>query len=328
MQIPKGKGKGKDNKGDFKGHGKGLNGKGKGQYYGGYANYVGNEYAPNPIPLQAQHHSTYPQLMATPWNNQMIGTLCSFETKNMYAEICEDDDDDEFPKIENLKSWPPVVCRLPAAASQQQRVSGENQPDSEAANFKEIPWKVFKKKVQKKLKPQMKGHTDCEFDLECLLADNENQQMHLNPMSKGDWEKVSFMVDSGASETVANEEMFEGFPLSETSSTGTEYSSACNGGPSIKNAGEKVIEVMNGNGEMNFMKVQMCSNLNPRKFLASVSRISQAGHRVVFDVPEEGSYIENKITGVKTWLRQEGGVYYLDLWVSPASTFGRPGANM
>ena len=44
------------------------------------------------------------------------------------------------------------------------------------------------------------------------------------------------------------------------------------------------------------MKVQMCTNLNERKFLASVSRINQAGQRVVFDTPEFGSYIENKKT--------------------------------
>ena len=61
-----------------------------------------------------------------------------------------------------------------------------------------------------------------------------------------------------------------------------------------------------------------------------MSRLSQAGHRVVFDDPISGSYIENKSTRVKTWLRQAGGVYFLDLWVkpSPSSTspiFRRPG---
>ena len=62
----------------------------------------------------------------------------------------------------------------------------------------------------------------------------------------------------------------------------------------IKNAGEKRIEVITANGVESYMKVQMCDNLN----LASVSRLSQAGHRVVFDDPISGSYIENKSTGV------------------------------
>ena len=47
----------------------------------------------------------------------------------------------------------------------------------------------------------------------------------------------------------------------------------------------------------------MCDNLNPERFLASVSRLSQAGHKVVFDGPTSGSYTDNKNTGVKTWLR-------------------------
>ena len=141
-----------------------------------------------------------------------------------------------------------------------------------------------------------------------------------------EWEKVSFMVDSGASETVTNSAKFVSFETAETSATGTEYSCAGSGGLSIVNAGEKRIEVMDENGVMSFMKVQMCENLNPKKFLASVSRINQAGHRVVFDDPVSGSYIENKTTGKRTWLRQESGVFFLDLWIAPEPTFGRQGA--
>ena len=82
---------------------------------------------------------------------------------------------------------------------------------------------------------------------------------------------------------------------------------------------------MDQNGTLSFMKVQMCDNLHAKQFLASVSRLNQTGHRVVFDDPASGSYIENKVTGSKTWLRQESGVFYLDLWISPESIFGRQG---
>ena len=76
---------------------------------------------------------------------------------------------------------------------------------------------------------------------------------------------------------------------------------------------------------MSFMKIQMCDNLDTNKFLASVSRINQAGHRVVFDDPRQGSYIESKSNGSKTFLRQESGVFYLDLWINPDSIFARQG---
>ena len=43
------------------------------------------------------------------------------------------------------------------------------------------------------------------------------------------------------------------------------------------------------------------------------------GHRVVFDDPEsgEGSFIQDKITGQRTDLRQENGVFVFDVWVKP-----------
>ena len=51
--------------------------------------------------------------------------------------------------------------------------------------------------------------------------------------------------------------------------------------------------------------------------LGSVSRIVNAGHRVIFDTPEIGSYLENKATGKRIALRQHNGVYLLDVWVEP-----------
>eukprot|EP00973_Karenia_brevis_P079791 11072137-Karenia_brevis.AAC.1 len=48
--------------------------------------------------------------------------------------------------------------------------------------------------------------------------------------------------------------------------------------------------------------------------------MTQGGNRVVFDSEDayEGSYIENKSTGHKIYLRQENGVYVMDMWVMPA----------
>ena len=101
--------------------------------------------------------------------------------------------------------------------------------------------------------------TEVKDFLACLLENQPDDRGMLNPMTQWDWNKVSFMVDSGASETVANDEEFPEFELVETTASGTEYSSACNGGPVITNMGEKVIEVMDANGDMAFMKIQMCA---------------------------------------------------------------------
>ena len=51
------------------------------------------------------------------------------------------------------------------------------------------------------------------------------------------------------------------------------------------------------------------------KPLASVKKICQAGHTVVFD--ESGSYVVNKASGEVNWLREDDGNYMLDAWVPP-----------
>ena len=49
--------------------------------------------------------------------------------------------------------------------------------------------------------------------------------------------------------------------------------------------------------------------------LASVKRICEAGHTVVFD--ETGSFVYNKTTGEMNYLREEGGNYMFDVWIPP-----------
>ena len=61
------------------------------------------------------------------------------------------------------------------------------------------------------------------------------------------------------------------------------------------------------------------------KALGAVSRIVGAGHRVIFDDPSVGSYIENKTTGKQTMLRQTNGVYYLDVWMKPGNEWKAQG---
>ena len=50
----------------------------------------------------------------------------------------------------------------------------------------------------------------------------------------------------------------------------------------------------------------------------SVSKIAAKGNRVVFD--DDGSYIEDKATGERTWMKQVGGMYHIKMWVSRKSS--------
>ena len=54
------------------------------------------------------------------------------------------------------------------------------------------------------------------------------------------------------------------------------------------------------------------------KGLLSVKKMARAGNRIVFD--DDGSYIEDKKSGEKMWLKEKDGMYMLKLWV-PTTTF-------
>ena len=60
---------------------------------------------------------------------------------------------------------------------------------------------------------------------------------------------------------------------------------------------------------------QVCA---ANKNLMSVSAIARNGNRVVFD--DDGSYIEDKASGEKTWMHKVDGMYVLKLWVSKKSS--------
>ena len=67
---------------------------------------------------------------------------------------------------------------------------------------------------------------------------------------------------------------------------------------------------------------------NVQKVLGSVSQMVRKGNRVVFDraaTGEDLAYIENRRTKEKVYMRQENGVYVLDVLVKPpmAKRFGR-----
>jgi hypothetical protein len=160
--------------------------------------------------------------------------------------------------------------------------------------------------------------------LEEKSKSNENV---INNVEEG-WELISVLIDSGSTETVAPKDSLRGYELMSTdwSEAGKGYSAA--NGSDIPNLGEKIVKGQAMNGMWCTMRFQICEVTKP---LGSVSRICQAGSRVVFGPPNEGSYIEHVTTGKRTVLRQCKGLYYLDVWVAPAdakSTFTRQGNNM
>jgi hypothetical protein len=152
--------------------------------------------------------------------------------------------------------------------------------------------------------------------LRCLMSSQASGVQNLCMVHDDEYEKVAIMIDSGASETVASMDKFPSYPLELTTASGTTYSSAAEKqAEDIVNMGQKYVQVVDEYGVESWAKFQMCKGLGNDKILGSVSRLVEAGHSVVFRKPELGSYIQNNLNGYRTYLRQQNGSYYLDLWV-------------
>ena len=128
--------------------------------------------------------------------------------------------------------------------------------------------------------------------------------------------EIDVTVDSGASETVMSQETLDGvIDITEGPAfrRGTQYVVA--DGTEIPNLGERKFLGLTVEGGQCGVTAQVCA---VEKTLMSVSKIAAQGNRVVFD--DDGSYIENKASGERTWMSQVQGLYMLKMWVSRKST--------
>ena len=138
-------------------------------------------------------------------------------------------------------------------------------------------------------------------------GENEHEMCEVSVEHKEGRKAVSILIDSGGSDSVAPPGMFPQIKVLETdaSKAGMEYTAA--GGHTIKNLGATRPLLHTKEGERMIMTFQVAE---VTKILASVSRVVSNGHRVVFDRPEVGSYVEHKASGKRIMLRQSNGFTY------------------
>ena len=139
--------------------------------------------------------------------------------------------------------------------------------------------------------------------------------------NKVGWKKVSLAIDSGACDNVIDaEELLPDYKVHQTkaSTSGMKYASAT--GEEIPNLGEVMLPMITCEGTKKKMRMQAAAVSRP---LASVKKICEAGHMVIFD--DQVSYLYNKSTGEVNYLRKESGNYMFDVWIPPNETrdFGR-----
>ena len=84
----------------------------------------------------------------------------------------------------------------------------------------------------------------------------------------------------------------------------------------IAKLGKKRFVAHSEEGSVRNIVAQVCEVKKP---LLSVKKVSATGSRVVFD--NDGSYIESKQTGENMCLREQGGMFMLEMYVQRGSTF-------
>ena len=129
---------------------------------------------------------------------------------------------------------------------------------------------------------------------------------------KSGWKKMRITVDSGAAESVIPFDEVQNYKRYKPERD--EWFQTASGEP-IKNEGEQRIPIMLSSGQLRGMTFQACDVTKP---LASVKRMMDAGHAVVF-APEEagGSFVMNLSSGEDETLIEEDGNYYIDVWIPP-----------
>ena len=148
----------------------------------------------------------------------------------------------------------------------------------------------------------------------------ETMRAEINGMDS-DGANLWITVDSGASENVISETMAPQFTTkpSRGSRGGVKYVTAS--GSVMNNKGEKEIKVRTQEGHKCMLRMQVTDVQKP---LMSVSRVCDAGHRVVFT--RDGGYIEHEESGQKTEFMRVDNVYRLNVEVAQADAdFSRRG---
>ena len=152
--------------------------------------------------------------------------------------------------------------------------------------------------------------------LEVLKPIKTIEPESLNQISAdGEWEQLELAVDSGASESVIPSDALSSVPTVEgqASRRGVLYEVA--NGTQIPNEGEKRFVAVTEEGVEKRLVLQVC---DVNQGLISASKLAAAGNRVMLD--EDASYIENKKSGQRTWLKHRNGMYIMSLWVRRQSS--------
>ena len=202
------------------------------------------------------------------------------------------------------------------------RTDDEEFPPGDEHDDPGLPETIAKKQRQGGIQNQTHKHRtmSARFNLrgdgnEVDLCPLERGKMLGNTEEGEEWRLMPrpLVIDSGAAETVLPTDWFTGHELKETEESRGGQFYVCAGGKEIPNYGERTLTL--STLDWSSVRNMTFQVTDVTKALGSVSKIVANGNKVVFD--ESGSFIENKRSRERLWMREDNGVYVLDVYVAP-----------
>ena len=142
-----------------------------------------------------------------------------------------------------------------------------------------------------------------------VLVEQPPVLANVTSSGKFKWVQIATVLDSGAVRHVTPNGVFSlDVSPSQRSQEGHNYYGPS--GETIPNLGSQSVKGATDSGQNLSIGFDVAKITRP---LVSVSEMVRKNYKVVLD--NEGSYIQNKKTGKHIEVRQEGSLYYLDLWV-------------
>ena len=142
----------------------------------------------------------------------------------------------------------------------------------------------------------------------------------VSAINDGGWERITLIVDSGASDTVIPRKVCQAGELRSSNKIGTEYEVADGG--VARHLGENLCAMKINEDNKTGLKIafQVVDKVN--KALMRVNRVCAQGHDVVFSEKRGDFILLNGSTDDVIPLRTVGGTYEIYVWIRPSEGGG------
>ena len=166
---------------------------------------------------------------------------------------------------------------------------------------------------------EMNKHQEADEEINPIILE-EDELCAISEQRNG-WMKITATVDSGAADSMMQPQLLPHIAIKSSAGSRSKKNYMSAGGERIPNLGEKVVAFVTAERQSKQVVFQIAKVTKP---LISVGKIVAAGNSV--NLERRNPCIIDGTTGEVTKLREQGGVFVLDMWVKVEQVFRRQGA--